>query len=80
MGVLIEMVGFTIAWFLGLYGFMVVYVCHIHEPYQIHHSDSWERLHIFVFQRNNHNTQTIWVQREFLYKDMVSYNWSLISL
>ena len=27
----------------------------------------------FVFQRKNHNTQTIWVQREFLYKDMVSF-------
>ena len=27
----------------------------------------------FVFQRNNHNTQTIWVQREFLYKDIVSF-------
>ena len=44
MGVLIEVVGFTIAWFLGLYGFMVVYVCHIHELYQIHHSDSSEAI------------------------------------
>ena len=42
MGVLIELVGFMIAWFLGLYGFMVVYVCHIHELYQIHHLDSSE--------------------------------------
>ena len=44
MGVLIELVGFMIAWFLGLYGFMVVYVCHIHELYQIHHSDSLEAI------------------------------------
>ena len=44
MGVLIELVGFMIAWFLGLYDFMVVYACHIHEPYQIHHSDSFEAI------------------------------------
>ena len=63
-----------LGYILGISWAYLGYILSISWAYIGHISGtSWDEVTNFCISHNDHNTQTIWLQREFLYKDILSF-------